>query len=197
MVNKPKNKGTAGESAVVAYLRTAGFPYAERLALQGGKDRGDITGIPGIVIEVKAVQEYSFNGWLSEARVERDNAGADFGIVVAKPRLVGTTRTGQWFALMYAYDYLALLSQVVKATSEPIKVWTREAKGNRISTTIARDLKLAEVDRVASGSSHSCVRIAPKGVKDPSMYYVVTTLEQVADLLVRAGYGRRDDPAGA
>lgn len=197
MVNRPKNKGTAGESAVVAYLRTAGFPYAERLALQGGKDRGDITGIPGIVIEVKACQEYSFNGWLTEARVERDNAGADFGLVVAKPRLVGTTRTGKWYALMYAYDYLALLSQASKLSGEDIKVWTREAKGIRYTTTIGRDLVAAELDKIASGATHSCVRIAPKGVKDTSLYYVVTTLEQVADLLVRAGYGRRDDPAGA
>jgi hypothetical protein len=197
MVNKPKNKGTAGESAVVAYLRTAGFPYAERLALQGGKDRGDITGIPGIVIEVKAVQEYAFNTWLREARVERDNAGADFGIVVATPRMFGSKRTGYWYALMYAYDYLALLSQAAKYSATDLNVWTREAKGNRISTTIGRDLVMAEADRVASGSSHSCVRITPIGVKDPSMYYVVTTLEQMSDLLVRAGYGRRDDPAGA
>lgn len=197
MVNKPKNKGTAGESAVVAYLRTAGFPYAERLALQGGKDRGDITGIPGIVIEVKAVQEYAFNSWLREARTERDNAGADFGIVVAKPRMVGTTRTGQWYGLMYAYDYLALIDAAAKATGSKIEFWVKQATGVSYSTTIARDLKLAEVDRVASGASHSCVRIAPKGVKDTSLFYVVTTLEQVADLLVRAGYGRRDDESGA
>lgn len=196
MVNRPKQKGTAGESAVVSFLRTAGFPYAERLALQGGKDRGDITGIPGIVIEVKAVQEYAFNTWLREARVERDNAGADFGIVVAKPRMVGTARTGQWYALMYAYDYLALLSQASKESGD-LAVWTREAKGNRISTTVGRDLVMAELDRISSGASHSCVRIAPNGVKDPSMYYVVTTLAQMSDLLVRAGYGRRDDRAGA
>lgn len=192
MVNKPKIKGTAGESAVVAYLRTAGFPYAERLALQGGKDRGDITGIPGIVIEVKAVQEYSFNSWLREARIERDNAAADFGIVVAKPRMVGTTRTGQWYALMYAYDYLALLSQASKQSCEDLRVWTKEARGNNFTTTIARDIKSMIVDQNASGSTHSCVRIAPKGVKDPTMFYVVTTLEQMSDLLVRAGYGRRD-----
>lgn len=197
MVNKPKIKGTAGESAVVAYLRTAGFPYVERLALQGGKDRGDITGIPGIVIEVKAVQEYAFNGWLNEARVERDNAAADFGIVVAKPRMVGTARVARWYGLMYAYDYLALLSQASKYSKRDIKVWTREAKGNSYTTTVGRDLMMAELDKIASGATHSCVRIAPKGVKDTSLYYVVTTLEQVADLLVMAGYGRRDDAAGA
>lgn len=197
MVNKPKQKGTAGESAVVSFLRTQGFPHAERLALQGSADRGDITGIPGIVIEVKACQEYAFNAWLREARVERDNAGADFGLVVAKPRMVGTTRTGQWYALMYAFDFLALAQAGVEATGDEFRLWHQEMKGNSISTQISRMLNLALVNQVDSGSTHSCVRIAPKGVKDPSMYYVVTTLEQMSDLLVRAGYGRRDDRAEA
>lgn len=192
MVNKPKQKGTAAESAVVSFLRTVGFPYAERLALQGGKDRGDITGIPGIVVEVKACQEYTFSSWLAEAEVERDNAKADFGFVVAKPRLVGTARTGQWYALMYEGWWQALLHEAAV-----VQVWTQEMSGNSISTMIGKTLKLAQGHAEQAGSTHSCVRIAPKGVKDSNLYYVVTTLEQMADLLVRAGYGRRDDQAGA
>lgn len=199
MVNRPKQKGTAGESAVVSFLRTVGFPWAERLALQGGKDRGDITGIPGIVIEVKACQEYAFSAWLTEAGVERENAKADFGFVAAKPRLVGTGRTGQWYALMYqaAWDELVALAQPVGDEGLPVRVWTQEMSGNSISTHIAKMLKLAQAHQSDSGSTHSCVRIAPKGVKDTNLYYVVTTLEQMSDLLVRAGYGRRDDPTGA
>lgn len=196
MVNKPKAKGTAAESAVVAYLRENGFKYAERLALQGGKDRGDITGVPGIVFEVKAVQEYAFNQWLTEARIERDNAGADFGLVVAKPRLVGTSKTGQWYALMYSYDYLALVSQAARTAGRDIPIWKRDMSGNSISTIIGRELKLAQAHAAEAGTVHSCVLIAPKGVKDPSMYYVVTSLGQMSDLLVDAGYGRRDDPPG-
>ncbi len=193
MVNKPKQKGTAAESAVVSFLRTAGFPYAERLALQGGKDRGDITGVPGIVFEVKAVQEYAFSAWLTEARVERDNAGADFGMVIAKPRLVGTAKTGQWYALMYSFDYLALVSEAVKKSQKDIPIWKRDMSGSSISTLIGRELKLAQAHAAEAGTHHSCVLITPKGVKDPSMYYVVTTLGQMSDLLVDAGYGRRDD----
>lgn len=196
MVNKPKRKGTAAESAVVSFLRDRGFPHAERLALQGGKDRGDITGIPGIVLEVKAVQEYAFNSWLAEAMVERDNAMADFGIVIAKPRLVGTTRTGEWYAIMYAIDYVQLLHQAANTSGEPVKVWKQEMSGASISTYIDRNLKLAKWNQFDSDSTHSCVRIAPKGVKDTNLYYVVTTLEQMSDLLVRAGYGRRDDRVG-
>lgn len=197
MVNKPKQKGTAAESAVVSFLRDNGYPYAERLALQGGKDRGDITGIPGIVIEVKACQEYTFSSWLAEAEVERENAQADFGFVVAKPRLVGTTRTGQWYALMYQKDWWDLIREAHLEGRGDVKVWTQEMSGNSISTQIAKTLKLAQGHQSDSGSTHSCVRIAPKGVKDPNLYYVVTTLEQMSDLLVRAGYGRRDDPTGA
>ena len=193
MVNKPKQKGTAAESAVVSFLRTAGFPYAERLALQGGKDRGDITGVPGIVFEVKAVQEYAFSAWLTEARVERDNAGADFGMVIAKPRLVGTAKTGQWYALMYSFDYLALVSEAVKKSQKDIPIWKRDMSGSSISTLIGRELKLAQAHAAEAGTHHSCVLITPQGVKDPSMYYVVTTLGQMSDLLVDAGYGRRDD----
>lgn len=197
MVNKPKRKGTAAESAVVSFLRTAGFPYAERLALQGGKDRGDITGVPGIVFEVKAVQEYAFNSWLKESVVERDNAGADFGLVVAKPRLLGPARTGQWYGLMYSYDYLALVSKASKESGKDIEIWKRDMSGASISTHIARNLKLAQAHAEQAGTHHCCVLITPNGVKDPSMYYVVTTLSQMSDLLVDAGYGRRDDPAGA
>lgn len=191
-MNKPKARGTAAESAVVSYLRTAGFPMCERRALHGGADLGDITGIPGIVAEVKSHQEYSFSAWLKETEVERENANADFGFVVAKPRLVGTTRTGQWYALMYEGWWHSLLHE-----AGVVRVWTQEMSGNSISTQIAKTLKLALGHQSDSGSTHSCVRIAPKGVKDPNLYYVVTTLEQMSDLLVRAGYGRRDDPTGA
>lgn len=196
-MNKPKARGTAAESAVVSYLRTAGFPMCERRALHGGADLGDITGIPGIVAEVKSHQEYSFSAWLKETEVERENANADFGFVVAKPRLVGTTRTGQWYALMYQKDWWDLTREAHLEGRGEVKVWTQEMSGNSISTQIAKTLKLALGHQSDSGSTHSCVRIAPKGVKDPNLYYVVTTLEQMSDLLVRAGYGRRDDPTGA
>lgn len=193
MVNKPKQKGTAGESAVVSFLRLNGWPYAERLALQGGKDRGDVTGCPGLVWEVKAVQEYQFSAWLAETEVERDNAKADYGILVAKPRMVGATRTGQWYALMRQGAWWDLIREVkLVPGSSDIQVWHQDMSGASISTHIARNLKLALAHQADSGSTHSCVRIAPKGIKDPNMYYVVSTLEQVADLLVRAGYGRRD-----
>jgi hypothetical protein len=196
MVNKPKAKGTAAESAVVSYLRTAGFPMCERLALQGGKDRGDVTGIPGIVVEVKAENVYTLSSWLQECRVEVENAKADFGFVAAKPRGVGNTRTDQWYAVMNLKPWQLLLDEASKECPGCVRVWMQDMRPGFINRDLAGALKLAQGHQLDSGFTHSCVRIAPKGVEDPSMYYVVTTLAQMGDLLVRAGYGRRDDPAG-
>lgn len=49
-MSKSKAKGTAAESAVVKYLREQGWPSAERRALNGASDRGDIAGVVGTVI---------------------------------------------------------------------------------------------------------------------------------------------------
>lgn len=53
MVNRPKDKGTWAETRVTEFLRDNGWPYAERRALAGVTDKGDITGCPGLVFEVK------------------------------------------------------------------------------------------------------------------------------------------------
>ena len=197
MVNKPKQKGTAAETAVVSFLQSAGFPHAERLALQGGKDRGDITGIPGIVVEVKNEAQYTLSSWLTECRIEVDNARADFGFVAAKPRGVGNTRIDQWYAIMNQGPWWDLVREARLNAPGDVMVWYQDMRPGFINRDLAGALKLAQGHQLDSVSTHSCVRIAPKGVKDPNMYYVVTTLAQMSDLLVRAGYGRRDDPAGA
>lgn len=82
-----KRKGTRGENLVVEYLRNNGFPLAERRALGGTNDRGDVTGIGPLIIEVKNVQKVDLSGWMDEVEVERLNANADFGFAVALRRL--------------------------------------------------------------------------------------------------------------
>lgn len=84
MVNRSKQKGTSWESAIVDYLRENGVPHAERRALNGAKDRGDVAGIVGVVIEAKSAQTFTLSAWLDEALTERDNDRADIGVVWAK-----------------------------------------------------------------------------------------------------------------
>lgn len=107
VMSKQRAKGTAAETAVVNYLKANGFPYAERRALSGALDKGDVTGIPGVVIEVKNHAALDLAGWLNELMREMDNAKAEFGTVVAKRR--GTTDPGQWYAIMPFEVWVAML----------------------------------------------------------------------------------------
>lgn len=102
-----KKKGTAWESAIVSYLRDKGFTYAERRALSGASDKGDLTGVPGVVVEAKSVSRTDLSGWLDEAEQERDNANADVGIVWIKRR--GHTSPGRAYALLSGDDLVWLL----------------------------------------------------------------------------------------
>ncbi len=80
-MSRSKAKGTAWESAIVRYLTEHGFPHAERRALTGSQDRGDIAGLPGIVVEAKNRATTSLGVWMDEALVEQANDGADYAAV--------------------------------------------------------------------------------------------------------------------
>ena len=97
-MSKSKQKGTAAETAVVRWLRDNGFPHAERRALHGTADMGDITGCGPVVFEVKNHKTMSLAEWIKELETEMLNAKVDTGAVIAKKR--GTTDPGEWYAVM-------------------------------------------------------------------------------------------------
>ena len=97
-MSKSKQKGTAAETAVVNYLKSKGRKHVERRSLNGSNDRGDIAGLPGVVIEVKNHARMELSQWVSELEVEMANDKADTGVVIHKKK--GTTDVGQWYATM-------------------------------------------------------------------------------------------------
>ena len=97
-MSRSKDKGTAAETAVVNYLRAQGATQVERRALNGTQDRGDIAGIPGVVIEVKNVRRDALPGWVDESEVERANDRAVIGVVWHKR--VGKGSPADWFVTM-------------------------------------------------------------------------------------------------
>jgi hypothetical protein len=97
-MSKSRAKGTKAETAIVNYLRANGFPHAERRALAGSADKGDIAGVPGVVIEAKDCVRAELAAWADEAAQEAVNAGAPVGAVWFKRR--GTTDPGRWFVLL-------------------------------------------------------------------------------------------------
>lgn len=108
-VSKQRQKGTSFETAIVGWLKEHGFPYAERRALHGTFDKGDITGTGPLVWECKNHKTLAISEWLSETEEERKNAAADIGILVAKRRGYGDP------AEQYAILPLAQLVALLKA----------------------------------------------------------------------------------
>lgn len=102
-----KKKGTSAESAVVAYLRSRGFVQAERRALSGSQDCGDIAGIPGTVLEVKNCARTELASWVDEAEIEGENDRAEVAAVWHKRR--GRGSPGAWFVTMTGEQFTDLL----------------------------------------------------------------------------------------
>lgn len=107
-LNAAKTRGTRAETAVVRTLRAAGFVHAERRALNGSQDRGDIAGIPGLVIEVKNHARLALAEWVAEMETERDRDGARYGVVWHKRKGVADPRN--WYVTMTGRDFLRLLA---------------------------------------------------------------------------------------
>lgn len=108
MVNKPKAIGTKTESAVVSALNANGWPHAERRALKGALDEGDITGTPGVCWSVKGgnmaatASDLDVRRWLAELEKQRVNARADLGVLVMHRRGVGLANAHRWWAVIAA-----------------------------------------------------------------------------------------------
>lgn len=102
-----KRRGTAWESAIVAYLVSRGWLHAERRALAGAKDRGDIAGVVGVVIEAKSATRVELAAWLDEANAEAVNDRARLGAVWFKRRGKASPRDG--FVLMDGETFTSLL----------------------------------------------------------------------------------------
>lgn len=115
MTNKPKRIGTAAETAVVRFLRVNGWPSAERAALAGSSDVGDVTGVPGLCVEVKGgaaaerAEDADVARWLTETETERGNRRADVGVLVLKRKGKGAASAGGWWVYLpgWAFLYLA------------------------------------------------------------------------------------------
>lgn len=187
MVNRPKIIGTGAETAVVRYLQDHGFGGAERRSLAGAIDKGDVTGTPGLVWEVKAGRTLCLSQWLRETEKERVNAKADFGILVVKPVGFGVTRVGKWWAVMYGAQWERLSINLAMQSLASFQLLPEQLSGARI--TDLRDVMRRLPEPTYQPTRLPCVVINPKGIKDPMRFYVVTTVDQMVTMVRMAGYG--------
>ena len=104
-----KARGTKWETAIARYLVDSGFPSAERRALAGNADRGDIAGVP-VVVEAKNAARTELAAWVDEAQAEAVNAGVDVGVVWHHRR--GKSSPGDGFVTMSGAAFVRLLRGV-------------------------------------------------------------------------------------
>lgn len=107
MSNPQKAKGTAFETAFVRWLRDNGWPRAERRALHGTADLGDIINGPEAwTLELKAQQALR-PSFVDEAEREAANAGTPLFAAVMKRR--GKSDPGEALIVMPARIWLEWL----------------------------------------------------------------------------------------
>lgn len=95
MTNNParRRRGRDTEHAVAAYLSTTIWPHAQPVGpFQPGRD---ITGTPGVQIEIKARRDLALPAWLRQTRAH----GHDLPLLIVRPDGSGVAHIGQWAAV--------------------------------------------------------------------------------------------------
>jgi hypothetical protein len=117
MTSPQKRKGNSAELAVAKWLREWGWVHAERSRAGWQDDRGDIDGLPGVVVEVKNQKTIDIPGYLGELEVEMENADAWTGVCIVKRR--GSVDVDDWYAMMPASVWAQLLTMIEFPTETP------------------------------------------------------------------------------
>ena len=118
MSNLPRRKGTGAETDLINWLRAHGAPGADRHALHGARDLGDVQGTPGLCWSVKFVgkgKPMNLSGWLNDLQVMRFNNDARLPVLDTGPppgcdgvlvvRRVGYPDPGSWYAVQELGDW--------------------------------------------------------------------------------------------
>lgn len=110
-MSRERAVGTKAETATVRYLRANGFPHAERAALSGRDDTGDVTGTPGLAWEVRNRRQVRLVSWLRDAVARKRVRHADYGALVHKPDGMGEGSVADWPATLPLGDLVLLYRQ--------------------------------------------------------------------------------------
>lgn len=103
-----REKGKRGEREVAKTFRDAGYAEARRTSQYCGKtgDASDVTGIPGIHLEVKYVEREQVRSWYGQA--VRDAEAAGRGDV---PVVIHRKTHSDWLVTMSLDDFIKMLKE--------------------------------------------------------------------------------------
>jgi Holliday junction resolvase len=113
-----KRKGHAAELAVVKWLRAYGIK-ADRIQAGTHDDIGDVTGWPGVVIEVKDRKTHDWSAYFEQLNRQINNLDAYTGVVICKRP--GKTDVSEWMAVMPAYWWMELMLMLEERYESALK----------------------------------------------------------------------------
>lgn len=93
---------------VAEWFAAHGWPYAESTG--AGRSGSDITGVPGLHVEVKARRAFSPLAWLRQTGKEAEEHNG-FPFVVFRCDGQGEANVGEWAVLLRLDDMTALLHE--------------------------------------------------------------------------------------
>ena len=103
-----KAKGGRGEREWAEFCREHGFTEARRgVQFKGGFDSPDVTGLPGIHIEVKRQERTQIQEWMKQSI--RDSEGKAIPIVAHR------RNREEWLVTMRAEDWMRLYTEWQKS----------------------------------------------------------------------------------
>jgi len=107
-VNRPRNKGTRAETAIVNYLLDQGIS-AKRLALRGKDDQGDIEVDAPVLIEAKNCKTMQLAQWVDSIR-KKAQPGDVAVVWHHRPR---KSSPAEWYVTMSGSDFVRILKILV------------------------------------------------------------------------------------
>jgi len=89
------------------------YEYADRRLAGATLDKGDISGVPGVTIEIKNHAKLDLAGWTAELEIEMKNDSAWTGVVLHKRK--GKGNVDDWYATMPAKIWIELIREITNA----------------------------------------------------------------------------------
>ena len=95
-----REKGKRGEREVAAFLREYGYDGKRGVQYHGGPESPDVSGLPGVHIEVKRTERFDLYGAMEQAKA--DSGSGELPLVVHRKNKC------EWVAVMTLADFMSV-----------------------------------------------------------------------------------------
>ncbi len=119
MTNARKVRGMATQRIVADDLRSSLWPYVESTG--AGRQGADLTGTPGVCIEIKARRALDLPGWLAQAQ-RNALLGGGLAVLIVRPDGYGEAKLSQWPVVLRYEDWRRLMASAGYGSGEALGV---------------------------------------------------------------------------